>query len=154
MAASIMPGVQKPHCRPCSSLNPSWIGCSSLGPARPSTVVTSWPSAWTASMVQLLIALPSKSTVQAPQLEVSQPVCVPVSLKPWRSRWASSSRGSTSAVRFSPLTVMVTRRIGTSAAAGSRISSNKLVMSGRPLALAAATRVRMRSTKVCTMCRL
>ena len=77
-----MPGVQKPHCRPCSSLNPSWTGCSSLGRASPSTVVTSWPSAWTASIVQLLTGVPSNSTVQAPQLVVSQPVWVPVSLQP------------------------------------------------------------------------
>ena len=82
MAASIIPGVQNPHCRPCSSLNPSWIGCSSLAVARPSTVVTSCPSACTASIVQLLTALPSNSTVQAPQFEVSHPVCVPVSRKP------------------------------------------------------------------------
>ena len=31
LAVSIIPGVQKPHCRPCSSLKPSWMGCSSLG---------------------------------------------------------------------------------------------------------------------------
>src|SRR6185312_4386630 len=61
-----MPGVQKPHCRPCSCLNPSWIGCSSLALARPSTVVTSRPSTCTASIVQDLIAWPSTSTVQAP----------------------------------------------------------------------------------------
>ena len=103
LAASIIPGVQKPHCRPCSSLKPSWIGCSSLAVPSPSTVVTSWPSAWTASIVQLFTGLPSNSTVQAPQLVVSQPVWVPVSLKPWRSRWASSSRGSMSAV--APLAV-------------------------------------------------
>src|SRR5262249_50259391 len=127
-----MPGVQNPHCRPCSSLNPSWIGCSSLAPARPSTVVTSCPSACTASIVQLLIGRPSYSTVQAPQLVVSQPVCVPVSLKPCRSRWASSSRGWTSAVRASPFTVFVTRRVGTSSPDGCRISSYKPLMSGCP----------------------
>src|SRR6185503_14672690 len=109
LAASIMPGVQKPHCKPCSCLKPSWIGCSSLAVARPSTVVTSCPLAWMASIVQLLIAVPSSSTVQAPQFDVSHPVCVPVSLKPYRSRWASNRRGSTSAARFSPLTVIVTR---------------------------------------------
>src|SRR6185503_17516870 len=90
LAASIMPGVQKPHCNPCSSLKPSWIGCSSLAPASPSTVVTSWPSACTASMVQLLIGFPSNSTVQAPQFVVSQPVCVPFNLNPCRSRCASN----------------------------------------------------------------
>src|SRR5215475_2613394 len=38
-----------------------------------------------------------------------------------------------SAVRFSPLTVRLTRRIGTSPAGCSRISSYKPLMSGRPL---------------------
>src|SRR5689334_24023400 len=128
-----MPGVQKPHCRPCSSLNPSWIGCSSLGPARPSTVVISWPSACTPSIVQLLTGVPSNNTVQAPQFVVSHPVCVPVRPRPWRSRCASSSRGSTSATRFTPLTVMLTRRVGTSPTAWSRTSLNKPVMSCCPL---------------------
>ena len=36
------------------------------------------PSACTANMVQLLTAMPSSMTVQAPQMEVSQPMCGPV----------------------------------------------------------------------------
>jgi len=43
--AIIMPGVQKPHCRPCFSQKPSWIGCKLPSGARPSIVVTSLPSA-------------------------------------------------------------------------------------------------------------
>ena len=79
--------------------------------------------AGTASIVQLLTGLPSNKTVQAPQLVVSQPVCVPVSRNAWRSRWASSRRGSTSAARRSPLTVRVIRCTGTSAGASGVISS-------------------------------
>ncbi len=45
----------------------------------PSIVVTSLPAAWTASSVQLLTDSPSTWHVQAPQLDVSQPMCVPVS---------------------------------------------------------------------------
>ena len=45
---------------------------------RPSTVVTSWPSAWAASMVQAFTGTPSSRTVHTPQLVVSQPMCVPV----------------------------------------------------------------------------
>jgi hypothetical protein len=45
----------------------------------PSIVVTSAPSACTASTVQLFTASPSSKQVQAPQLEVSQPMWVPVS---------------------------------------------------------------------------
>ena len=44
-----------------------------------STVVTSWPSACTASTVHDLTDSPSSSTVQAPHDEVSQPTTVPVS---------------------------------------------------------------------------
>ena len=40
--------------------------------------------------------MPSTSTVQAPQCEVSQPMCGPVWARRSRSVWISSSRGSTS----------------------------------------------------------
>ncbi len=59
IALIIIPGVQNPHWRPCSSRNPSWTGCSSLGRAMPSTVRTSCPSAWTASIVQDFTGAPS-----------------------------------------------------------------------------------------------
>src|SRR3954454_5674322 len=74
----------------------------------PSIVRTSAPSAWTASIVQDLALRPSTWTVQAPQLLVSQPICVPVSPKTSRSTWTRRRRGSTSASRASPLTVMET----------------------------------------------
>src|SRR6266478_1156533 len=81
--ARIIPGVQKPHCSPCFSQNPSCNGCKPLpfvGPSEetPSMVVTSEPDACTASTVHDLMALPSSRTVQAPQIEVSHPTCVPV----------------------------------------------------------------------------
>ena len=60
-------------------------GCRSLSEPMPSIVVTSRPSAWTASTVQDFTATPSRCTVQAPQLEVSQPTCVPVSPR-WSRR--------------------------------------------------------------------
>ena len=74
---SIMPGVQNPHCSPCSSLKAAWIAWSCPSWNSPSTVVTSRPSACTPNIVQDLIGRPSSSTVQAPQLVVSQPTCVP-----------------------------------------------------------------------------
>jgi hypothetical protein len=50
--AMIMPGVQNPHCRPCSSWNARCTGCSvPSSAATPSMVVTSQPSAWTARTV-------------------------------------------------------------------------------------------------------
>ncbi len=80
-ARTIMPGVQKPHCRPCISRNPSCSACSvPSGLAMPSMVRDRAPSACTANMVQDFTDWPSRSTVQAPQWLVSQPICVPVRL--------------------------------------------------------------------------
>ena len=101
----IIPGVQKPHCRPWCSMKPSWIGCSPSAVAMPSTVSTSPPSAWTANTVQLLTERPSRSTVQAPQWLVSQPMCAPVRPISSRRKWISSMRGSTSASTALPFTV-------------------------------------------------
>jgi hypothetical protein len=44
----------------------------------PSTVVRSAPLAWAANIVQALTDIPFISMVQAPQWEVSQPICGPV----------------------------------------------------------------------------
>src|SRR3954453_14236796 len=58
----------------------------------------------TASVVHDFTGSPPTSTVHTPQLEVSQPQCVPVRPSVSRRKWTSSRRGSTSAVRASPLT--------------------------------------------------
>ena len=63
----------------------------------PSTVSISAPSHCTVRTVQDLTDMPSRSTVQAPQCEVSQPMCGPVCASFSRSVWISSSRGSTAA---------------------------------------------------------
>ena len=68
-----MPGVQKPHCRPCSCRNAACTGCSSPSAARPSAVVTCCPFACTVSTVQDFTDSPFSSTVQAPHEVVSQP---------------------------------------------------------------------------------
>jgi hypothetical protein len=94
-AVIIMPGVQKPHCSPWQAANASWTGSSRLRLARPSTVATRRPSAMTASTVQDLTGVSSSQTTQAPQLDVSQPQCEPVSPRSSRKKWISSSRGST-----------------------------------------------------------
>ena len=74
-----MPGVQNPHCSPWQAAKPSCTGSSAFTAPRPSTVVTRRPSAMTASSVQDLAGVSSSHTTQAPQLEVSQPQCEPVS---------------------------------------------------------------------------
>ena len=75
-----MPGVQKPHCSPCIIRKPSCSADSEPSAlATPSMVVISEPWACTANMVQLFTDMPSRSTVQAPQWVVSQPIWVPVS---------------------------------------------------------------------------
>jgi hypothetical protein len=94
-AVIIMPGVQKPHCSPWQAAKASWTGSRRLRLARPSTVVTRRPSAMTASTVQDLTGVSSSHTTQAPQFEVSQPQCEPVSPSSSRRKWISSSRGST-----------------------------------------------------------
>ena len=76
---SIIPGVQNPHCRPCSSLNARCMTPGTPASLRPSTVVSDRPFACTANIVHDFIGVPSTSTVHAPQLVVSQPTCVPVS---------------------------------------------------------------------------
>src|SRR4051794_30853821 len=73
----------------------------------PSIVVTSASSAWTARTVQLFTASPLRWTVQAPQFDVSQPTCVPVSPSVSRRKCTNSCRGSTSPACSCPLTVTV-----------------------------------------------
>jgi len=78
-AVIIMPGVQKPHCSPWQAAKASCTGSSAARVASPSTVVTRRPSAMTASTVQDLTGVSSSQTTHAPQLDVSQPQCEPVS---------------------------------------------------------------------------
>ena len=69
------------------------------GPARPSTVVSSWPSACTASIRHERTGSPSTSTVQAPQTPCSQPTWVPVRPRSWRRKSASDVRTRRPCVR-------------------------------------------------------
>src|SRR4029078_5737133 len=71
----------------------------------PSIVVTSCPSAWTASTLHDFTLRPSRCTVQAPQLLVSQPITVPVRPSFSRRYCTRSIRGSTSSDTLSPSTV-------------------------------------------------
>src|SRR5579863_6180291 len=68
-------------------------------------VLTSWPSAITASVVQDLTALPSRCTTQAPHCEVSQPTWVPVSRRFSRRNCTRRVRGSTLALTGLPFTI-------------------------------------------------
>src|SRR5215208_8234434 len=76
-------------------------------------VLTSWPSAITASVVQDFTALPSTCTTQAPHCEVSQPTCVPVSRRFSRRNWTSRVRGSTLALTGLPFTIIEILAIST-----------------------------------------
>ena len=58
-------------------------------------MVTSWPSAVTASSRQERTGSPSSSTVQAPHTPCSQPTWVPVSRRSWRRQSDSSRRAGT-----------------------------------------------------------
>src|SRR6201996_2716876 len=113
-AVMIMPGVQKPHCRPWCSRKASCIGCSGApSAASPSIVFTSWPSAITVSVVQDFTALPSRCTTQAPHCEVSQPTWVPVRRRCSRRNCTRRVRGSIFAVTGLPLTIRETLAIST-----------------------------------------
>src|SRR6202163_2183838 len=68
-------------------------------------VLTSCPSAITASVVQDLTALPSRCTTQAPHCEVSQPTWVPVSRRFSRRNCTNKVRGSTLALTGLPFTI-------------------------------------------------
>ena len=107
-AAMIMPGVQKPHCRPWCWRNASCMGCSAPSLASPSMVVTLEPSQDAASTVHDFTARPSRCTTQAPHWLVSQPTCVPVSRRFSRTNCTSRVLGSISAVAALPFTVMDT----------------------------------------------
>jgi len=108
-AAITIPGVQNPHCSPCSAWNARCTGCIAPEPsASPSTVTTSRPSAWAASTVHDFTDLPSSRTVHAPQDVVSQPTLVAVRLATSRRKCTSSVRSGTSASIWLPLTVTVT----------------------------------------------
>ena len=73
-----IPGVQNPQCSACSSWKPCCTGSSRPSVSSDSTVRISWPMHIAARVVHDLIGLPSISTTQAPQLDVSQPQWVPV----------------------------------------------------------------------------
>ena len=73
-----------------SSWKPCWTGSSAPSTSSDSTVRISWPSHIAARIVHDLTGLPSISTTQAPQLEVSQPQCVPVRPSVSRMKWTSS----------------------------------------------------------------
>src|SRR4249919_3072558 len=103
-----MPGVQNPHWSPWQWAKPCWTGSSRPFRSRPSTVSTRRPSAIAASTVHDFTGSSSIQTTQAPQFEVSQPQCEPVSPSSSRRKWISSSRGSTSRVNTASLTVTVT----------------------------------------------
>src|SRR3954447_24073470 len=103
-----IPGVQKPHCRAWRSWKPCWIGSSCPSLWSDSTVRISCPSHIAASTVHDLTGLPSISTTQAPQFDVSQPQWVPVRSSVSRMKCTSSMRGSTSCETCSPLTVIET----------------------------------------------
>ena len=72
-AVMIIPGVQKPHWKPCAARNASCSGCG----VRPSIEVTSRPTARIAGYTQLCTGTPSTCTVQAPQSPVSHPFFTP-----------------------------------------------------------------------------
>src|SRR5206468_390151 len=115
-AASSIPGVQKPHWRPCFAWKARWIGWSSPSGARLATVAMSAPWAWTARTRQESVSRPSSQTAHVPQPPCSHATCTPVRPSSCRRKSARSSRGSARPLRRVPSTRIVTARgSGTSA---------------------------------------
>src|ERR1700736_5643833 len=100
-----MPGVQNPHCSPCSCVKPCCNACSTPACSKPSIVSTSASWHCTVSTVHDLTDMPSRSTVHAPQCVVSQPICGPVCSSFSRNVWISNSRGSTTTSTALPLSL-------------------------------------------------
>ncbi len=107
------PSSASPACRSRTAARASRGSPAAPGRARPSassdsTVRISWPSHIAASVVHDFTGLPSISTTQAPQLDVSQPQCVPVRPGVSRMKCTSSMRGSTSRETCWPLMLIET----------------------------------------------
>ena len=97
--------MQKPHCRPWHSANACCTGPSEPSAlVSPSTVVISQSTAETANIRHDRIGRPSTRIVQAPHTPCSQPTCVPVSPRSWRSASESSRRAGTETSWVTPLT--------------------------------------------------
>src|SRR3954468_15918436 len=95
------PGVHQPHWNAWASTN---ARCTGSAPPRPSTVVTSRPPAWAASVRQPDTGSPSTSTVHAPQTPI--PHVTRTDVRPSRaSTPASISSGSHSSAAARPLSV-------------------------------------------------
>src|SRR6266849_5136991 len=109
--ATIMPGVQKPHCSPKSARNAACNGLSPSGGVSPSMVVTARPSSCAANSRQLRAERPSTSTVHAPHTPCSQPTCVPRRRRSWRRKSARERRPSTRRSTLCPFTVSRTSYI-------------------------------------------
>ena len=94
----IMPGVQNPHCRPCSSQNAflDRVQLAVLG--QPFDRLDVGAVGLDRQDGAGLDGRPSTMTVQAPHWLVSQPTCVPVRPSCSRRKCTSSVRGSTSPV--------------------------------------------------------
>src|SRR6201994_91263 len=89
-------------------MNACCNGCSRPSSVRPSTVVTSRPSYWTASAKQEMIRSPSTSTVQAPHAPWLHPFFVPYSSSCSRSKSSSDTRASVGTGTSRPLTMIDT----------------------------------------------
>ena len=108
-AVIIIPGVQKPHCRPCSLMKPCCTGSSAPPTSRPSTVRTARPSAIAASTVQLFtgtLVQPARRTRRSWRCRSPSACRSAAGCRAGSARAAAAARPR--AVTSSPLTVIVT----------------------------------------------
>jgi hypothetical protein len=100
----IIPGVQYPHWKAPSSRNACWIGVSRPSTASPSMVVIDRPTTSPTGVRQARTAIPSTSSLQAPQTPSPQPYLVPVSPHSSRTTSSRDRDGSSRTDRSMPLT--------------------------------------------------
>ena len=104
VAATTMPGVQKPHCIAPPSTNARCTGCICRRGASPSTVVTDRPTTSAIGTTQARASAPSISTLHAPHAASPQPYLVPVSPRSSRSQPNRWRPATSPARRSTPLT--------------------------------------------------
>ena len=95
-------------------------------PASPSTVVTSLPARVSMLRSQASARLPSTSTVQAPQVPLSQPYLVPVRCSTSRRYHSSGMPGSPTCRKVSPLMTQCDARARRNRGDGRRAGSGRV----------------------------
>ena len=107
-AATMNPGVQKPHWTAPFATNAHWMAWRQSGVPRPSIVrIADWSGTSFILVTQERTTFPLRITLQAPHWPCPHPTLVPVSPSCFRITLASNSSGFAMTVRGTPLMTRV-----------------------------------------------